>query len=105
MTPIECIEADDKDYSVNAGIVRFSGTGDKVISNVPLSGKNYIVRVATDDDSPYFVCYDAKGNKDYIVSGNRESVYNPSRYMDFSAPVIIDASNVNGDWSVEMRPL
>lgn len=93
------------DFSPNGKVIKFSGSGAKVIPNVKLSGGSYIIRAAFEGEYLCVHFYDGKGQKFFLVNGERETVFAPYSHMDFSKPGVIEVSNIDSDWSVELIPM
>lgn len=95
------------DYSNNSvdnlfedgSVIRFSGKGQKIFPNVSLRGGTYIVKASTDVTMTY---YDCNNNKSHILIGDKQKMWQPYSSIRFGTPGIIEVTNTNSKWEIEM---
>lgn len=95
------------DYSNNSvenlfedgSVIRFSGKGQKIFPNVTLQGGTYIVKASTDVTMTY---YDCNNSKSHILIGDRQKMWQPYSSIKFGKPGIIEVTNTNAKWEIEM---
>ena len=90
------------DLDLTGTVIRFSGTGEKIIPNVRLQAGTYVVKAST---SVIVTYYDCKRQRSVVLNGEAEKIWQPYSSIDFSEVGIVEVKNTSKSWVVEFLPV
>ena len=92
------------DIEAMGSIIRFSGEGTKVIPNVVFNGGMYAVK-ASFTKSLIVKFFDYQKHDQAILISTHETIWRPRDEIKFEKPGVVQVSNTEKKWNVEMIPI
>ena len=98
-------DSNNDDVEATGTVIKFQGKGPKVLNGIKLESSTYLIKTT---GRPIIVFYDYKREKDWMcitTYSPSEEIWQKDSYISIDKEGIIEVSNADEEWTVEMIPI